>query len=250
MSVQQLKDFIKWSAARVGVDIRSSKHTESAILGSILRRLRPISVLDVGANVGQYAQRLRAAGFRGTVVSFEALEGAHGRLVEAARADPTWIVAPRAAVGAHAGTLDFNVSADVVSSSVLPVTKLLQEAAPRVTYVGHERTPCVRLDSLTGLLPEGNLFLKVDTQGYELEVLRGASALLPRIVAMQLELSLIPLYEGAPAMTEVLQHVQSRGFELFQLVPALRDERSGRLMQAEGFFVRGSTQSSGQQSVV
>jgi FkbM family methyltransferase len=245
MSVQRLKDFIKGSAARVGVDIRSSKHTESVILGSILRRLQPISVLDVGANVGQYVRRLRTAGFRGTVVSFEALQGAHGRLVEAARADPRWIVAPRAAVGSHAGSVDINVAANVVSSSILPLTKLLEEAAPQVAYVGQERTPCVRLDALTELLPEGDLFLKVDTQGYELEVLRGASGLLPRIAAMQLELSLIPLYAGAPAMAEVLQSMQSCGYELFQFVPALRDERSGRLMQAEGFFLRGSTQSPG-----
>jgi hypothetical protein len=94
-------------------------------------------------------------------------------------------------------------------------------------------------------LPEGDLFLKVDTQGYELEVLLGASGLLPRITAMQLELSLIPLYAGAPVMVEMLQYLQSCGYQLFQFVPALRDERSGRLLQAEGFFLRGSTQSPG-----
>ena len=245
MSFQGLKGFIKWSAARVGVDIRSSKHTESVILGSILRRLQPISVLDVGANVGQYVRRLRTAGFLGTVVSFEPLEGAHSRLIEAARTDPSWIVAPRTAVGSHAGSIDLNVAANVVSSSALPLTKLLEEAAPEVAYVGQQRTPCVRLDALTGLLPEGDLFLKVDTQGFELEVLRGASGLLPRITAMQLELSLIPLYAGAPAMVEMLQYLQSCNYELFQLVPALRDERSGRLLQAEGFFMRGSAPTPG-----
>ena len=62
---------------------------------------------------------------------------------------------------------------------------------------------------------------------------------------MQLELSLIPLYAGAPAMAEMLQYLQSVGYELFQLVPALRDERDGRLMQAEGFFLRSSALASG-----
>jgi hypothetical protein len=120
----------------------------------------------------------------------------------------------------------------------LPLTKLLTEAAPAVTYVGRQRIPCVRLDERTELLPAGDLFLKVDTQGYELEVLRGASGLLPRISAMQLELSLIPIYSGAPAMVEVLQHMHTCGYELFQFVPGLRDERDGRLLQGEGFFLR------------
>jgi len=240
MSVRVLREFIKRSAARLGVDVRSTKHTETAILGALLHRLQPISVLDVGANVGQYVRRVRAAGFQGTVVSFEALEDAHGRLVVAARADPHWIGAPRAAVASHAGTVDINVSANAVSSSVLPLTSMLREAAPEVAYVGQQRTPCVRLDSLTELLPAGDLFLKIDTQGYELEVLRGASGLLPRIVAMQLELSLIPLYAGAPAMVDMLKYLQAHGYELFQLVPALYDARDGRLLQAEGFFLRRS----------
>jgi len=205
-----------------------------------LRRLQPISVLDVGANVGQYARRLRAAGFRGTVVSFEALDDAHSKLMRAAQADPDWLVAPRAAVGSRAGSVDINVAANVVSSSVLPLTKLLEEAAPAVAYIGRQRTPCVRLDALTELLPGGDLFLKVDTQGYELEVLRGASGLLPRITAIQLELSLIPIYAGAPAMVEMLQYLLTCGYELFQFVPGLRDERDGRLLQGEGFFLRRS----------
>jgi len=238
MNPRGLRDLVKRCAARLGVDIRSSKHTESAILASLLRDLQPVSVLDVGANVGQYVRRLRAAGFHGKVVSFEALTGAHARLVQAAGSDPNWLVAPRAAVGSESGSVEINVAANVVSSSILPLTKLLEEAAPAVAYVERQIVPCVRLDALGELLPAGNLFLKVDTQGYELEVLRGAVGLLPRITGIQLELSLVPLYAGAPAMAEMLRHLEAWRYELFQFVPALRDERNGRLLQGEGFFLR------------
>jgi FkbM family methyltransferase len=240
MSARHLKGLIKWGASRFGVDVRSARHTEAAILRSLLRRSHPVAVLDVGANVGQYVRRVRAAGYTGTVVSFEMLTDAHRRLTEAAARDPHWIVAPRAALGSTSGTVSLHIAADSVSSSVLPQTSLLQAAAPRVTCIGQQDVPAARLDEFTDLLPGGELFLKVDTQGYEVEVLRGATRLMPRIVAMQLELSLVPLYEGAPSMADVLMYTQTHGYELFHLVPGLLDERDGRLLQADGFFVQSA----------
>ena len=234
----RFKALIKRSGHALGVDVRSAKHTESATLRSFLHGVKPIAVLDVGANIGQYARRVRSAGYAGIIFSFEALDTAHRRLVATARPDHNWIVAPRAAIASHSGFVDINISGNSVSSSVLSLTSLLRDAAPAVAYVGRQvQTPCIRLDSVSGLPQQGALFLKVDTQGYELEVLRGAEGLLPRISAMQLELSLIPLYEGAPVMTDVLRYLESHGYELFQLVPGLRDERNGRLLQAEGFFL-------------
>ena len=81
--------------------------------------------------------------------------------------------------------------------------------------------------------------LKIDTQGYELHVLKGASGLLHRVVAMQLELSLVPLYEGAPTFSEMLSYMQSIGFEIFNIVPVFKDNRTGRVLQVDGYFVRG-----------
>jgi hypothetical protein len=81
--------------------------------------------------------------------------------------------------------------------------------------------------------------IKIDTQGYELQVLKGASGLLHRVVAMQLELSLVALYEGAPTFSEMLSYMQSIGFEIFNIVPVFRDSRTGRVLQVDGYFVRG-----------
>jgi hypothetical protein len=97
-----------------------------------------------------------------------------------------------------------------------------------------------RLDEISvPLIPAtGTILLKVDTQGYEMEVLKGAGGLLGRTVALQLELSLVPLYEGAPTIAQMISFAADNGFELFNLIPGFRDKRSGRLLQADGFFVR------------
>jgi len=82
--------------------------------------------------------------------------------------------------------------------------------------------------------------LKIDTQGYEREVLKGATGLLGRVASIQVEISLVPLYAGAPTLTEMVSYIEGLGYELFSLVPGFRDARSGRLLQMDGFFIRGS----------
>jgi hypothetical protein len=71
-----------------------------------------------------------------------------------------------------------------------------------------------------------------------MEVLKGAEGLLQRTAAIQLELSLVPLYEGAPKFVDMIAYVESKGFELFSLVSGFSDRRIGRLLQVDGFFVR------------
>jgi hypothetical protein len=71
-----------------------------------------------------------------------------------------------------------------------------------------------------------------------MEVLKGASGLLARTVALQLELSLVRLYDGAPTFTEMIAFAEVNGFELFGLIPGFREKGTGRLLQVDGFFVR------------
>jgi Methyltransferase FkbM domain len=133
-----------------------------------------------------------------------------------------------------------NVAANSVSSSFLPMRSVHAEVAPHAAYRGREDVQVERLDSvLREFCPGGEqLLLKIDTQGYEAEVLHGAMGILPRVAALQLELSLIPVYEGAPTLTTVATLAENLGFELFHLLPGLVDERQGRLLQADGFFIR------------
>ena len=214
--------------------------SEEAILRNVLRLTSPAALLDVGANVGQYARSARQLGFRGRIISFEPLSGAYAALSSAAHHDPGWVIAPRAALGRARGSATLNISQNAVSSSLLPMQSRVVVAAPAAGYVGTEAVSVYRLDELAQpLVPStGWLMLKIDTQGYEREVLGGATGLIERIAALQVELSLMQLYAGAPSLGTMVSYIEDLGFEPFGLAAGFKDPGSGRQLQAEGFFVR------------
>ena len=196
-------------------------------------------VLDVGANVGQYARALRRDGYAGRILSFEPLSGAYLQLLHASRRDNAW-QAVRCALGAREGTAILNVAGNSVSSSVLPMLPAHLRSAPESAYVGAEEVPVRRLDSVLAEhgRPGERVFLKVDAQGSERAVLEGASGCLDAIAGIQLEMPLTPLYQGEASMPELVEHMASRGFALMSLEPAWSDPASGRLLQVDGLFFR------------
>ena len=131
---------------------------------------------------------LRAAGYEGRLVSVEPLATAFGELARRAGRDPLWI-AVHAAAGARQGIAEINLAANSVSSSLLAMLPRHLAAAPDSEYVGQESISLRTVDDIAAELvgPAGQLFLKVDAQGYELEVLRGAALLLERCTLVQLE---------------------------------------------------------------
>ena len=115
-------------------------------------------------------------------------------------------------------------------------------SAPESAYVGREQVNVQRLDSLAGELglAEATVYLKVDVQGGELDVLRGAGAALDRAVLIEAELSLVPLYEGAPRFDEVIDYLAERGFGVLSLEPVFVDPADGRLLQVDAVFGRSA----------
>ena len=223
------------------IHISKNANLEPQVLKNALDVSGATVVLDVGANVGQFGDMVFAAGFKGKVVSFEAIRRAHQQLaVHAEKSGHSWSVAPCAAIGSSRGQIEVNISANSVSSSILPMKHAHLEAAPQSHYVESQTVGMERLDEIAAPLVSATakLMIKVDTQGYELEVLKGATGLLPQTVALQLELSLVALYEGAPTLVEMISYAQSQGFELFSIVPGFWDIRNGRSLQVDGFFVR------------
>jgi FkbM family methyltransferase len=243
MIVGKLRGLAFRGFRKLGLDVRIARYAniESVVLKNLLRMSGASVVLDVGANVGQYGAELFEGGFSGTLISFEAIPNAHRRLVDRAkRSGKSWIVAPCAAIGSEEGSVEFHISGNSVSSSVLPIEEAHVKAAPESGYVDSQMAKLTRLDNIaSNLLPStGSILLKIDTQGYEMHVLRGATGLLSRVVAIQLELSLVPMYSGAPTFLEMVSYADESGFDLFGIVPEFRDKQSGRLFQVDGFFVK------------
>lgn len=226
---------------RLGVDVVGANHWNHPVL----RRMRLLRdhgidvVFDVGANAGQYARELRELGFTGRIVSFEPLSDAFARLRSLARGDPAWEPV-RCAVGERTGEATLNVAANSYSSSLLPMLAAHERHAPDSTYV---RTEVVPMETLEALLarharPGERVFVKIDTQGYERRVLESAGAALGRVVGVQLELSIVPLYEGADVLPEMLLWLRGLGFTLVSLEPGYADYATGQLLQVDGVLFR------------
>jgi FkbM family methyltransferase len=208
----------------------------------LLATAKPDIVLDVGANEGQYAESLREAGYRGRIVSFEPLKAVHETLSRKCARDPLWTAAPPIALGSEDTSTEINVAANTYSSSILPMTAAHLQAAPQSAYVARQTVSVRRLD---GIFDEfvGNgerCLLKIDVQGYERAVLRGAESSLPRICALHIEASLVELYQGEPSLRELLDIVQAAGFTLYSLSPGFIDRVSGRALQVDCFFLRNT----------
>jgi len=196
-------------------------------------------VVDVGANAGQYASELREYGYTGKILSLEPTAGAFSTLAREAARDTDW-TAVRAAAGVETGTIAMNVARNSVSSSIRPMLDRHVSAAPESETTSTESVPIDRLDSLAREQVDvaGAPFLKIDTQGYEREVLEGASALLPRFVGIEIELSLSELYEGQRLWMDQVRFLEGAGFRLAGVSSGFWDEATGETLQVDGLFVR------------
>jgi FkbM family methyltransferase len=196
-------------------------------------------VLDVGANAGQFGRRLRHAGYKGRIVSFEPLREPFKQLARATRRDDRWI-AMRLALGESVGSLELHIAANSVSSSPLAMLPMHRRTAPSSGYIGVETAPLARLDDIWDevVRPGEKVMLKVDTQGFEDRVLRGASGSLDGISAVELELSLVPLYADGADCRSLVDELAARGFDLVSLNPGHSDPITGRLLQVDGVYVR------------
>jgi FkbM family methyltransferase len=212
----------------------------SAQLAAMLDHFAIDVVLDVGANTGQYGSSLRQAGYARRIVSFEPLSTAYAQLAVRAARDPLWTLHPRCAVGDKVGAVEINVAQNSVSSSIRAMLPAHYEAAPESQFVAAERVGLVTLDSVFERYrpATGNTWLKIDTQGFEKEVLDGAATAAPAIKVVQLELSLVPLYEGQSLWEYFLARMRSEGYQIWAFIPGFSDARSGRSLQMDVVFAR------------
>lgn len=197
------------------------------------------TVLDIGANRGQTAMRLRRGGFTGTIVSCEPLADDYDFLARAAAEDPNWITR-REAVGAAAGKAELNVSGRSSSSSIRPVAKRLLDLAPDTAYIGTERVPMVTAKQIVAEegLDVRTTVLKADVQGFEWEVVEGAGDLLSQFAAVVIEMCLSELYEGQRLLPELVTRLTAAGHQLWNIEPGHVDKADGRMLWCDGIFVR------------
>lgn len=227
----------------LGLDVsRFPGEHPGALVASLLRHHQVELVLDVGANDGGYAQSLRRFGYEGRIASFEPVAEPYQRAARAAERDERWTVLPYA-LGPTAGEATIHVAGNAgASSSFLAMNETHATAAPQSVVVAQQRVPQRTLDEMWSQLvrPDDVVFLKLDVQGYEQHVLAGGTSSLaaPHLIGLQLEMSLVPLYQDAWLYSDVLDWTCAQGWSLARVVPGFTDPRSGWMLQADGVFFR------------
>lgn len=189
------------------------------------------TVVDVGANAGHYARALLSNDFRGRILSYEPASAMHAEASMHADKVANWDMASRAAVGATAGTVTLNIAKEPDMNSVKPLTAVARQHMSRAAGIETEEVPVVTLADAVPWETAGRVFVKSDTQGYEAEVLDGLAPMMDRVTGLQLELSLVPIYEGQPRYLEMLQRVEGYGFRPHLIVPGYSSKHFGQMLE-------------------
>ncbi len=196
-------------------------------LGAMAARgFRPKTIVDVGAFEGGWSRLAKKAWPEGRLIMIEPNLGKKERLSKAAK-DLDAILFSEL-LGAEDGReVPFYVmeSGSSVMSERSPLSRTVEKR---------------RLRTLDSLLPdvESPAFLKIDAQGYELEILKGASRVLPASDAVLLEVATIEINEGAPLLHDVVAFMKSRGYVTYDIVEIHRRPLDRALNQVDIVFVR------------
>lgn len=230
-----IKEYIKHAFLYIGFNITPKR--KNALIE------HKIDILfDVGANVGQYANDARREGYKGKIISFEPLPEAHKKLSKNSQKDPLWIVHERIALGSKRGAGIINVSENSYSSSFLKITQRLLSNTPDTRYVKKINVGVTTLDSVFNsyVKKSNKVFLKIDTQGFESEVLKGSIKNLRNISGIQLELSTEALYEKQKTYEYFLTFLKKYNFRLWSIIPGYWNKKTGQMLQFDGIFIKKS----------
>jgi FkbM family methyltransferase len=185
-------------------------------------------VLDVGAHTGEYGDFLRDIGYDGWIVSFEPVEDNFETLRRRTAEDSKWS-AYQFALGAEEKSMAMNVTRSRVFSSFHEPNAFCKgQFQERGAVERRELVTMRRLDRVFDeVLPpiaDPRVYLKMDTQGWDLQVLEGATGMLDRVAGLQSEVSVQKIYSGMPGYLDSLAVMERLGFELVELVPVSRKD--------------------------
>lgn len=208
------------------------------------RRIRIVNqfdidvLFDIGANIGQYGLEMRRLGYNNKIISFEPLSNAFKYLKKVTFKDKKWII-NNYAIGNEDIKSIINIAANYVSSSMLNMLPIHLANAPESKYIAQEEVEIKKLDSIFSSFcnDKDSIMVKIDTQGYEKNVLDGAFKSLNRIKVIQIEMFIVPLYENVMNFTDMIKYLDTKGFLLFSLENGFSNPNTGQLLCVDGIFI-------------
>ncbi|HXR36327.1 MAG TPA: FkbM family methyltransferase [Candidatus Binataceae bacterium] len=198
------------------------------------------TVIDVGANVGQFAIAAAMLFPDARIYSFEPHPGCFEHLVKNAARLPR-IKPIQAALGERAGVAQLRINSHSHSSSLMPLAQAHRQAFPSAVEVQTLGVRQTTLDAVFGAIElETPVLLKLDVQGYEAQAVRGGREMLKRVQWMVSEASLKPMYEGEVLFMGLVRLMEDEGFSFSRPVGFLNDPQTGEILQLDALFTRNA----------
>jgi FkbM family methyltransferase len=232
--LRTIAGWFNYDVIRQSKDILLDRH-----LKNLLEHHNIDCIIDAGANHGQYALSLRNMGYKGEIHSFEPLSGAYATLVSHAEHDADWYTY-NFALGSSPAELTINVAENDDFSSFLTPTDYSEETFSNKSRIDHQELVKVKVldDVLAKTIGDKYIHLKMDTQGYDLEVFKGAQKILDQIKTLQSEISIKQLYEGMPDYITSLSTFRDAGFNITGLFPVTRDKQDLSVIEFDCVMVK------------
>ena len=239
MITRILKKLIHSTLQKFNYDLLRYPHGDYAKRIEIIKQYNIKTIFDVGANIGEFADIMRDSGYNQRIVSFEPRKQAFTELNQKAQNDKLWNCV-NIALGDSNGTSTINVAGNNTSSSILEMNKIHTDIKPHSKYIGKEEVVVKKLDAILFdyINEKEEIYLKIDTQGYEKQILDGAEKSIPNIRIIQLEMSLVELYKNSPLIYEMIPFLESKRFFLCSIERGFHDKKTGRLLQVDGIFIQ------------
>ena len=197
-------------------------------------------IFDIGANEGQFVREIRYYGYKDRITSFEPLIEVHKKLLKKSEKDKYWEVFRPVALGNKNSEVLINISENSVSSSILQISNEHIKNAPGSKFINKQSIEERKLEDILDEINinDQNLFLKIDTQGYEFQVLQGCLNILEKFKGILVEVSLVELYVGQKKWFEIVDLIQSHGFKLWSVDRGFTNKKNGKTLQLDLCFFR------------
>ncbi|NMF63093.1 FkbM family methyltransferase [Brasilonema octagenarum] len=227
---------------KTGFDVVRSPPRKYNFLIKLLNNHNVDTVIDVGANLGQYATEIRSEGFDGRILSIEPVPEVFNSLQKTKTKDSKWS-GFNFALGAENGTTQINLTNFSDLSSILEPTEYAKSVAPAFEVKEKIQIQLKTLDTFwnENKLDNSKVFLKLDCQGFEEQILQGANESLQKVVGVQMELSLKALYKNQRLYNDSIAFMKENKFELYHILPVFSDVNTGQLLDMDGFFFKSYT---------
>ncbi len=237
-----MKKFLNDLIGITGYKLKNKKYLYEPVRNLIksINHFKVNSIIDVGANKGQFALKLFENKFRGNVLSFEPLEEEHRILNYLSLNIKNWKIAKRCAIGKINSKKEFNISGNRESSSLLKILPKHTLLRPDSKTKNIKIVKVEKLDNFCNEISKlkKNLLLKIDTQGSEFDVLLGAEKVIKDMKCLFIEVSLTPLYKDQKLWLDIIKYLKKLKFEVWSVDQLLKNNATGQTYQLDIFFYK------------